>query len=210
MVGMVLALAWTVPADARPAPKRRLCPKIVKVGDPPSSTTSTTVPCRARERITPHDAAGPWNGTFDVRSLSTVPNNSCTSTWDGKFTVRVRDNGTVIGKGDATATEPPQCASGLSSAVPIATHATLLVSGGFTGTEFRLRFTATALQPSGFEAGFHVLYYPGPPTVRVPLVTSTRAVGEVNLFNSGSEELRGGGGTASLVGRITLVQESGG
>jgi hypothetical protein len=115
----------------------------------------------------------------------------------------VRANGTVAGSGVATATDPPTCTGGFAGP-PAATKANLLVAGGFTGSKFNLRFSATTLEPNGFEGGFHVLYYPGPPTIVVPMVKKDKASAVFVLDNEGPEELRGGGGFASMAGGITL------
>lgn len=199
----LLTCAWAPPAVARAKkPRPKLCSKHVEAGSP-SSTTTTTVPCVAREHIQPKDAAGRWSGTFMMHALQTVPQNSCTSAWAGTVNLLVRRNGSVGGDGDAMATEAPSCVAGFTG-VAAANHVTLSLSGTFTGSDFQLRFVATSVDPPGYEAGFHVLYYPGPPTVRVPLVGTQRAAGVVDLYNAGPEELSGGGGASSLLGVLVL------
>jgi len=66
--------------------------------------------------------------------------------------------------------------------------------GNFTGSEFLLRFSATSI--NGFDAGLHTRFYPGPPTLRVPLLNKDLEGGLASAFNSGPEELSGGGGSA--------------
>jgi hypothetical protein len=190
-------------------PKPRPCTKAMKPTLPlqPPSTTTTTVPCRATASLSKSDARGNWKGSLDVDSMSTTPGNSCTASWSGDITVTVRANGTVVGRADAT-TAGPSCARGFVGRG--ATSASLMVTGAFTGDGFNLRFRATSI--NGFESGFHLLYLPGPPTIRVPLLKLKKlkkpfADGSFGLFNAGPEECRGGGCTATADGLVLLKEQ---
>jgi hypothetical protein len=158
---------------------------------------------RAGRRHRPRRRGGRWTGTLEAQTAATVPGNECSSTWAGKLSVRVRANGQVKGTGTADATAPPSCTLGIAGVAP-ATHADLTVTGIFTGSEFRLRFQAVAIE--GFDGGFHLMYNPGPPRLRFPLVRDNLASGSFTLFNDGPEELAGGGGTAALGGILSLAK----
>jgi hypothetical protein len=163
--------------------------------------TTTTLPCVARAQVSKAKAAGSWKGRWLVNATATVPGNSCTSAWEGTVALVVRENGTVGGTSNMHATQAPTCVGGFTG-VAAATQASLVVNGTFTGSEFLLRFSASSI--NGFDAGFHVLYYPGPPTVRVPLISKSTALGVFVPTNLGPEELAGGGGTAQAVGLAVL------
>ena len=186
-------------------PKPRPCTKPAK---PTLSSTTTTVPCRATASLSKSDAHGQWKGSLDVETMSTTPGNSCTGSWSGDIEVTVRANGTVVGRADVTSSGP-SCVKGFTG-VPGATNASLGVSGAFTGDGFDLRFEATSI--NGFDAGFHLLYLPGPPTIHVPLLRLKKlkkpfADGAFGLFNAGPEECRGGGCTSTADGLVLLKEQ---
>ena len=203
---LALLLLWGVgasPAAAKP-PKPRPCQPPPPLTLPAVSTTTTTLPCLGSS-LTKKQAAGTWEGSLDVESQEIARGNTNTAIWSGPIMVSVRPDGTVVGSASATSTGPTGRFVGRPG-----TAATLGVSGAFTGQGFDLRFNATSL--NGYEAGFHLLYLPGPPTIHVPLLKLKKlkkpfADGFFALFNAGPEELRGGGGTALADGLITLKQQ---
>ncbi len=203
LAGLLVVLVGGAPAAATRPPKPRPCqpPQPLTL---PITTTTTTVPCLAAS-LSKKQAAGKWEGSLDVESQGTAGGNTVTAIWSGPIMVTVRDDGTVVGSASATTPGPRGAFVGRG-----ATAATLGVSGAFTGNGFDLRFNATSV--NGYEAGFHLLYLPGPPTIHVPLLKLKRlkkpfADGIFGLFNAGSEELRGGGGSALADGLITLKQQ---
>ncbi len=203
---LALLILWGVgagPTAAKP-PKPRPCQPPPPLTLPVGSTTTTTLPCLGSS-LTKKQVAVRWEGSLDVESQETARGNTNTAIWSGPIMVTVRADGSVVGTASATSAGPTGSYVGRP-----ATAATFAVSGAFTGMGFDLRFSATSL--SGYEAGFHLLYFPGPPTIHVPLLKLKMlkkpfADGFFALFNAGPEELRGGGGTALADGLITLKQQ---
>src|SRR5690242_21035816 len=101
MGAVVVAAGLATASVATAKPKRDPCPKHAQTPKA-SATTTTTIPCVARAREPKRDGSGTWKGSFVASSAATVPGNSCTSAWKGSFSLIVRDNGSLVGNGDAT------------------------------------------------------------------------------------------------------------
>ena len=195
---------------AQPAPcdnaRRVLQPSFTVPNDPPDvivvtiSTKDFAGNARTIELDYPTKAE--WIGIATLKSTSTVPGNSCTMQWLVSLKVFVGGKGAVQGIASASPLGPPRCVKGFVGAA--AETFDLKIAGTFDGDAFRLQFFPLQ-SPGGFESGFHLLYYPGPPKIELPLKSPGRTVDiDVDLSNSGPEELRGGGGTATLKGDMFL------
>jgi len=147
-------------------------------------------------------AASEWTGTIRATSSETVPGNECGARWKGTIDLEVSRKHKVSGEAVLRAISPASCALGPPSVEPV-TRITTAVVGTLRKKGFELRFTEPRLV-GVFEAGAHLFYYPGPPTVRVPLRSARLAETDLHLTNTGTEELAGGGGTATVVGTLKL------
>lgn len=140
-------------------------------------------------------------GFLMAKTTGTVPRNSCKAVRHATFEIPVSAIGPVEGRGVATPFSPPRCTQGYVGAGP--EDFNFLWQGTFDGTSFRLNFQPLQGGPLGYEAGFHLMYYPTPPPFVIPFNGESGLL-ELQLSNSGPEKLAGGGGTATLDGWLEL------
>jgi hypothetical protein len=147
-------------------------------------------------------AASEWTGTIHAISTETVPGNQCGGKWKGTIDLEVSRKRKVTGEAVITPVTTPSCALGPVQVEPVE-RITTAVEGVLLKKRFELRFTEPQLIGL-WEAGAHLFYYPGPPTIRVPLKSARRAATDLDLSNTGKEELAGGGGKATVTGTLKL------
>jgi hypothetical protein len=174
----------------------------VPTGDAPYTVTVTATDFAGS--TTQLQAAWPTHaqivGFLVAKTTATVPGNSCKSVWHATFELPISALGPVEGGGVATPLSPPRCTAGFVGPGP--QEFNFRWQGTFDGKSFKLTFLPEG-GPGGFEGGFHLMYYPAPPPFVIPF-NGTSGTIDINLSNSGPEELAGGGGTASIDGWIEL------
>ncbi len=172
--------AATATATATPT---RLAP----IARPPTASPTPTYVIGAVEATPTETPVGneTWKGLMQSTGELPVPNNPCHDAFNTLIELTVAPDGSVSGKGEATATVPAACA--IQPKQPPVTAVTIRIEGQRSSDRFELRLfpdAVTGMVEAGFFANWMGPSGVEPPVQIIPIVRPGRAEGVVETTDA--------------------------